>query len=73
MQLCIESVEEFTVRIGAIMNTRMLSFPAFVSVAVLFPHQSYPVIGNPNRFFPAEKDSKPVSQLMMLEYNFNLF
>lgn len=25
------------------------------------------------RFFPAEKDGKPVSQRMMLEYNFNLF
>jgi len=25
------------------------------------------------RFFPAEKDGKPVSQWMTLEYNFNLF
>ena len=25
------------------------------------------------RFFPAEKDGKPVSQWMMLEYNFNLY
>jgi TonB family protein len=25
------------------------------------------------RFFPAEKDGKPVSQRMTLEYNFNLF
>jgi TonB family protein len=25
------------------------------------------------RFFPAEKDGKPVSQLIMLEYNFSLF
>jgi len=25
------------------------------------------------RFFPAEKDGKPVSQWLMLEYNFNLY
>jgi len=25
------------------------------------------------RFFPAEKDGKPVSQRMMLVYNFNLY
>jgi hypothetical protein len=25
------------------------------------------------RFWPGEKDGKPVSQRMMLEYNFNLF
>ena len=25
------------------------------------------------RFFPAEKEGKPVSQWMALEYNFNLF
>jgi len=25
------------------------------------------------RFFPAEKDGKPVSQWMTLEYNFNLY
>lgn len=55
------------------MNTRRLSLLAFVSVAIPFPNQFYSVVGNTTRFFPAEKEGKPVSQLMMLEYNFNLF